>query len=70
MLIIVKIYIQHKSSEYENMGAREPKLLYTENGSHKIKKRELPYLLSKIAWHTGYIICRNHSIIFVKFVSQ
>ena len=27
-------------SEYENTGAREPKLPYSENGSRKIKRRE------------------------------
>ena len=67
VVVFVKIHINETThstticyvyiSEYENTGSREPLWL--------------PYLLSKISWHTGYIIHRiNHSIIFVKFLSQ
>ena len=40
----------HYISEYENKGAREPKLSSTENGSRKMKSREplwLPYILGE-----------------------
>ena len=57
-----------KTQEHGSQSSR--KLKMTPVKEQKTGAILTPVPFSKIAWHTGYIICRNHLIIFEIFVSQ